>query len=179
MRYIAPFVFCFVYFILIYYISSCLLRCNDLVVIIIIFLFLFWAYYPYPFLGMSRSESSFVFLIFSNRGQYTAVLRYEISLRALKKYFTNERAERVKYFSTIEDKFRISKRPCHFLFVIQPPRNTTKDVVFFSFQKLRFELDYISLQSISCLFVSEAHKCLTAHEILRADWSKMISHKCR
>ena len=31
--------------------------------------------------------------------------RYEISLLALKKYFTSERSERVKYFSILEEKF--------------------------------------------------------------------------
>ena len=31
--------------------------------------------------------------------------RYEISLLVLKKYFTSERSERVKYFSTLEAKF--------------------------------------------------------------------------
>ena len=42
-----------------------------------------------------------------------AAWRYEISLRVLKKYFTSERSERVKYFSIREEKFRISKRPCN------------------------------------------------------------------
>ena len=40
-----------------------------------------------------------------------AAWRYEISLLVLKKYFTSERSERVKYFSIQEEKFRISKRP--------------------------------------------------------------------
>ena len=44
--------------------------------------------------------------------------RYEISLLVLKKYFTSERSERVKYFSTLEDKFRISARPCNILYLI-------------------------------------------------------------
>ena len=44
--------------------------------------------------------------------------RYEISLLVLKKYFTSERSERVKYFSTLEEKFRISVRPCNILYVI-------------------------------------------------------------
>ena len=39
--------------------------------------------------------------------------RYEISLLMLKKSFTSERSERVKYFSTLKDKFRISARPCN------------------------------------------------------------------
>ena len=42
--------------------------------------------------------------------------RYEISLLVLKKYFTSERCERVKNFSTLEDKFRISARSCNILY---------------------------------------------------------------
>ena len=45
-----------------------------------------------------------------------AAWRYEISLLVLKKYFTSERSERVKYFSTREEKFRISARPCNILY---------------------------------------------------------------
>ena len=44
-----------------------------------------------------------------------AAWRYEISLLVLKKYFTSERSERVKYFSILEEKFRISARPCNIL----------------------------------------------------------------
>ena len=40
-----------------------------------------------------------------------AAWRYEISLLVLKKYFTSERSERVKYVSTLEEKFLISARP--------------------------------------------------------------------
>ena len=50
-----------------------------------------------------------------------ATLRYEISLRLLKKYFLSERSEQGKYFSTREEKFHISKRPCNVLFIIQIP----------------------------------------------------------
>ena len=42
-----------------------------------------------------------------------AAWRYEISLLVLKKYFTSERSSLVKYFSTQEEKFRISKWPCN------------------------------------------------------------------
>ena len=42
-----------------------------------------------------------------------AARRYEISPRVLKNI-----RERVKYFSTREEKFRISKRPCNILFII-------------------------------------------------------------
>ena len=37
---------------------------------------------------------------------------------SVEKYFTSERSERVKYFSTLEDNFCISARPCNFLFII-------------------------------------------------------------
>ena len=43
-----------------------------------------------------------------------AAWRYEISLLALKKYFT-----RSQYFSTLEEKFRISARPCNNLYVLK------------------------------------------------------------
>ena len=35
----------------------------------------------------------------------------------MKKYFTSERSERVKYFSTLEEKFRISARPSNILYI--------------------------------------------------------------
>ena len=44
--------------------------------------------------------------------------RYEISLLMLKKYFTLSLRSLVKYVSTLEEKFRISKRPCNILFII-------------------------------------------------------------
>ena len=44
--------------------------------------------------------------------------RYEISLLVLKKYFTSERRERVKYFLTLEEKFAIAARPCNILYVL-------------------------------------------------------------
>ena len=46
-----------------------------------------------------------------------AAWRYEISLLVLKKYFTSERSSLVKYFSTQEEKFRISKWPCNVLYL--------------------------------------------------------------
>ena len=46
-----------------------------------------------------------------------AAWRYEISLLVLKKYFTSERNERVQYFSTLEEKFLISARPCNILYI--------------------------------------------------------------
>ena len=41
--------------------------------------------------------------------------RYEISLLVLKKYFTRSLRSLEKYFSTLEEKFRISARPCNIL----------------------------------------------------------------
>ena len=38
-----------------------------------------------------------------------------------KKYFTSERSERVKYFSTLEEKFRISVRQCNILYLRAQP----------------------------------------------------------
>ena len=49
-----------------------------------------------------------------------AASRYEISLLVLKKYFMSERNKRVKYFSTFEEKFRISARPCNILYIFSP-----------------------------------------------------------
>ena len=45
-----------------------------------------------------------------------AAWRYEISLLVLKKYFTRSLRSLVKYFSTLEEKFRISVRPCNILY---------------------------------------------------------------
>ena len=44
-----------------------------------------------------------------------ATWRYEISLLVLKKYFTRLLCSLLKYFSTLEEKFRISARPCNIL----------------------------------------------------------------
>ena len=40
------------------------------------------------------------------------------SLLVLKKYFTCSLRSLVKYFSTLEEKFRISKRPCNILYIL-------------------------------------------------------------
>ena len=37
---------------------------------------------------------------------------------SVEKYFTSERSKRVKYFSTLEEKFRISARPCNILYLL-------------------------------------------------------------
>ena len=49
-----------------------------------------------------------------------ATWEYEISLLVLKKYFTRSLRSLVKYFSTLEEKFRISAPPCNILYFIQP-----------------------------------------------------------
>ena len=46
-----------------------------------------------------------------------AAWRYEISLLVLKKYFTRSLRSLVKYFSTREEKFRISARSCNILYI--------------------------------------------------------------
>ena len=45
-----------------------------------------------------------------------AAWRYEISLLLLKQYFTRLLRSLVKYFSTLEEKFLISVRPCNILY---------------------------------------------------------------
>ena len=39
--------------------------------------------------------------------------RYENFSSSVEKYFTSERSKQVKYFSTREEKFRMSKRSCN------------------------------------------------------------------
>ena len=46
-----------------------------------------------------------------------AAWRYEISLLVLNIYFTRSLRSFVNYFSTLEEKFRISARPCNILYV--------------------------------------------------------------
>ena len=43
--------------------------------------------------------------------------RYGIYLLVFKKYFTRSLHSLVKYFSTLEKKFRISARPCNILYI--------------------------------------------------------------
>ena len=43
--------------------------------------------------------------------------RYGIYLLVFKKYFTRSLHSQVKYFSTLENKFRISARPCNILYI--------------------------------------------------------------
>ena len=46
-----------------------------------------------------------------------AAWRYEISLLVLKKYFTRLLRSLVKHFSALEEKCRISARPCNILYL--------------------------------------------------------------
>ena len=55
----------------------------------------------------------------TNRGYYTAAWRYKISLPVLKKISRVSAANKWNIFSTREEKFRISKRPCNVLFIIK------------------------------------------------------------
>ena len=48
-----------------------------------------------------------------------AARRYEISLLVLTKYFTRLVRSLVKYFSTLEEKFRISALPCNILYLFR------------------------------------------------------------
>ena len=43
--------------------------------------------------------------------------RYEISLLMVKNYFTHLLRSLVKYFSTLEEKFRIPAQPCNILYL--------------------------------------------------------------
>ena len=49
-----------------------------------------------------------------------AAWRYEISLLVLNKYFTRSLRSPLKYFSTLEEKFRIAARPCNILYLSIP-----------------------------------------------------------
>ena len=44
---------------------------------------------------------------------------------SVKKYFTSERSEGEKYFLTLEEKFRISKRPCNILYFFKDPTSAS------------------------------------------------------
>ena len=60
----------------------------------------------------------FIFLVIRNIGYYMALRRCEISLRVLKNISQVSAANEWNIFSTREEKFRISKRPCNVLFII-------------------------------------------------------------
>ena len=55
-----------------------------------------------------------------------AAWRYEISLLVLQKYFMSEHSKRVKYFSTLKEKFRISVQPCNLLPAIRLAQSILK-----------------------------------------------------
>lgn len=69
--------------------------------------------------------------------------------------------ERVKYFSTSEEKFRISKRPCNFLFIYKILTTGQKNAFFPFISKTNAELEAYS-QFFIC--ITSSHKCLTARE---------------
>ena len=48
-----------------------------------------------------------------------ATWRCEISLLMLKKYFTRSLRSLLKYFSRLEEKFRMSARPCNILYLLK------------------------------------------------------------
>ena len=48
-----------------------------------------------------------------------AAWRYEMSFLVLKKYFTRSLHPLKKNVSTLEEKFRVSTRPCNFLCIIK------------------------------------------------------------
>ena len=75
---------------------------------------------------------------------YMVTWRYQISLLVLKKIFH----ENKRNFVTPSDHVII----IFFRFVTQNPRSATKDAKFFLLQKLRFEIDYISLQPVVYLY---------------------------
>ena len=70
--------------------------------------------------------------------------RYEISLLVLKKYFTRSLRSLLKYFSTLEEKLRISARPCNILYVFFWFSVSSKDIVDFHCTVRRSVLEYCS-----------------------------------
>ena len=70
--------------------------------------------------------------------------RYEILLLVLKKYFTRSLRSLLKYFSTLEEKLRISARPCNILCVFFWFSVSSKDIVDFHCTVIRSVLEYCS-----------------------------------
>ena len=92
------------------------------------------------------------------RAYYMAARRYEISLRMLKNISRVSAANKWNIFSTREEKFRISKRPCNVLFIIQTPMN---------------------YQTISLVFWCERHDLLCSHsngDIFTYEDNMLLSH---
>ena len=54
-----------------------------------------------------------------------ALQRWKNFSSSVKKYFTSECSEQVKYFSTDKKKFHISKLPCNVLFICYINTNET------------------------------------------------------
>ena len=65
---------------------------------------------------MQRNNQWPFFHVSRYRGYYIAAQRYKVSLLSVAKYFMSKRREQVKYFSTWEKQFCISKWPCDVLF---------------------------------------------------------------
>ena len=82
-----------------------------------------WFYHSFSFLVQVAfsptlvSAHATIRFCFWYRGYYMTSRRYEISLRVLKNISRVIAAKRVKYFLTLEEKCRISKRPCNILFI--------------------------------------------------------------
>ena len=53
-----------------------------------------------------------------HRGYYMYMAKWRYNISSVEKYFTRSLCSLVKYFSTLEEKFSISKQPCNFLFII-------------------------------------------------------------
>ena len=76
-----------------------------------------------------------------------AAWKYEISLLVLKKYFTRSLRSLVKYFSTLEEEFLISARPCNILYLFvwltfsrMSLSKTSYTVMLLKLKMLQFEL---------------------------------------
>ena len=82
-----------------------------------------------------------------------AAWRYEIPLLVLKKYFTRSLRSLIKYFSTREEKFRISKRPCNILYLTWQPYSEDAAAYWYYFSEDR---------RVNCY--SNLHAPLPVHE---------------
>ena len=79
-----------------------------------------------------------------------AAWRYEISLLVLKKYFTRSLRSLVKYFSTLEEKFRISARPCNILYVSFTIPNITRESILLPVVSVREERIFYTITFTEC-----------------------------
>ena len=94
-----------------------------------------------------------------NKGYYITARRYEISLRVLKNISQVSAANQWNIFSTREEKFRISRRQCTVLFIIQTPMKYQTISLFkivFSLERRNLLCSHsnsdISLVKITCYF---------------------------